>query len=61
MSQALKRFSGEEAVRILTIHKSKGLEFDSVIMMAVEKETFFGKIEDSDVCSLSEYLGQKSV
>lgn len=46
MSQALKRFSGEEAVRILTIHKSKGLEFDSVIMMAVEEQTFWGNIED---------------
>jgi superfamily I DNA/RNA helicase len=30
-------------VRILTIHKSKGLEFDSVIIMAVESETFFFK------------------
>ncbi|EGQ9519872.1 UvrD-helicase domain-containing protein [Vibrio diabolicus] len=39
---ALSRFSDDQAVRILTIHKSKGLEFDSVIMMAIENEIFFG-------------------
>ncbi|MFT7373637.1 MAG: superfamily I DNA/RNA helicase [Oleiphilaceae bacterium] len=39
---ALKCFSDDQAVRILTIHKSKGLEFDSVIIMAVENEIFFG-------------------
>jgi superfamily I DNA/RNA helicase len=33
-------------VRILTIHKCKGLEFDSVIILGVEKETFWGKPED---------------
>ncbi len=42
LSKALTRFSDDEAVRILTIHKSKGLEFDSVIIMAVENEIFFG-------------------
>ncbi|MBH3047570.1 ATP-binding domain-containing protein [Serratia marcescens] len=36
-----------QAVRILTIHKSKGLEFDSVVIMAVENETFFGKEEEN--------------
>lgn len=39
---ALSRFSDDQAVRILTIHKSKGLEFDSVIMMAIDNEIFFG-------------------
>lgn len=42
LPQALTRFSDEQAVRILTIHKSKGLEFDSTIIMAVENEIFFG-------------------
>lgn len=42
LPNALVRFTDDQAVRILTIHKSKGLEFDSVIMMAVENETFFG-------------------
>ncbi|WAT07373.1 UvrD-helicase domain-containing protein [Rouxiella badensis] len=36
------RFADDQAVRILTIHKSKGLEFDSVVIMAVENEIFFG-------------------
>lgn len=42
LPKALERFSDDQSVRILTIHKSKGLEFDSVIIMAVEKEIFFG-------------------
>ncbi len=42
LPKALARFSDDQAVRILTIHKSKGLEFDSVIIMAVENEIFFG-------------------
>lgn len=41
--KALAKFSDDRAVRILTIHKSKGLEFDSVIILGVEKETFWGK------------------
>lgn len=40
---ALARFSDDQSVRILTIHKSKGLEFDSVIILGVENETFWGK------------------
>lgn len=42
LPKALTRFSDDQAIRILTIHKSKGLEFDSVIIMAVENEIFFG-------------------
>lgn len=43
---ALDRFSDDQAVRILTIHKSKGLEFDSVIILGIEDQTFWGKIEE---------------
>ncbi|WP_187394251.1 3'-5' exonuclease, partial [Aeromonas sobria] len=50
LPQALKRFSDDQAVRILTIHKSKGLEFDSVIIMAVENEIFFGN-QDENRCA----------
>jgi superfamily I DNA/RNA helicase len=42
LPEALERFYEEQAIRILTIHKSKGLEFDSVIIMAIENEIFFG-------------------
>ena len=48
--KALERFSDNQAVRILTIHKSKGLEFDSVIIMAVENEIFFGN-QDENRCT----------
>jgi superfamily I DNA/RNA helicase len=47
LPKALMRFSDDQAVRILTIHKSKGLEFDSVIIMAVEKESFFGDLDEN--------------
>lgn len=50
LPKALERFSDDQAVRILTIHKSKGLEFDSVIMMAIEKEIFFGD-QDENRCA----------
>lgn len=44
--KALARFSDDRAVHILTIHKSKGLEFDSVIILGAENETFWGKEAD---------------
>lgn len=44
-AKALSRFSGDRAVRIMTIHKSKGLEFDTVVVFAVEAEMFFGATE----------------
>ena len=50
LPKALEQFSDDQAVRILTIHKSKGLEFDSVIIMAVEKEIFFGD-QDENRCA----------
>lgn len=43
---ALSRFSEDRALRIMTIHKSKGLEFDSIIMLAVENETYWGKLAE---------------
>jgi len=29
----------------MTIHKSKGLEFDTVVVLGVEQETFWGDVE----------------
>jgi len=46
LTKALLRFSDDLAIRILTIHKSKGLEFHSVIIMAIENEIFFGKLDE---------------
>ena len=50
LSKALTRFVDDQAVRILTIHKSKGLEFDSVIMLAVDEQIFFGD-RDANRCA----------
>ncbi|MEH6720590.1 MAG: ATP-dependent helicase [Aurantimonas endophytica] len=40
---ALASFSGDSAVRIMSVHKSKGLEFDTVVILGVENETFWGE------------------
>ncbi|WP_449317053.1 UvrD-helicase domain-containing protein [Rothia mucilaginosa] len=45
-SKALSRLSGEGAVKILTIHKSKGLEFEKVILLGVENQLFWSKSSD---------------
>jgi superfamily I DNA/RNA helicase len=39
---ALKRLSEIDAIRILTIHKCKGLEFERVVVLGVERELFWG-------------------
>lgn len=39
---ALRRLSEEEAIRILTVHKCKGLEFEKVIVLGVETDLFWG-------------------
>ncbi|WPH18065.1 ATP-dependent helicase [Variovorax paradoxus] len=41
-AEALSRFSEDRAVRIMTIHKSKGLEFDTTVILGVENQTFWG-------------------
>lgn len=50
--RALSRFSEDSAVRIMTIHKSKGLEFDTVVMLGVERQTYWG----SEVAERSAYF-----
>jgi superfamily I DNA/RNA helicase len=41
IEEALARFGEDNAVRIMTVHKSKGLEFRTVIGIGIEKESFF--------------------
>jgi superfamily I DNA/RNA helicase len=41
-AEALKALSADRAVRVMTVHKSKGLEFGTVIVLGVEEETFWG-------------------
>ncbi len=43
--KALARLSDNSAVRFLTMHKSKGLEFHSVVVLGVEKQTFWGQLD----------------
>jgi superfamily I DNA/RNA helicase len=38
----LELLAAESGVRVMSIHKSKGLEFDAVVIPAVEHEMFFG-------------------
>lgn len=50
---AIKSLGKSEAVRILTIHKCKGLEFHSVIVHGIEVETFFGS---KDACDCAYFV-----
>jgi len=43
---AIARINGDNAVRILTIHKSKGLEFHTVVMLGIEDQTFWGELDE---------------
>lgn len=47
LQESLKRFADDQAVRLLTIHKSKGLEFHSVIMLGIEEECYWGNPEEN--------------
>ncbi|OBJ10841.1 UvrD-helicase domain-containing protein [Mycobacterium sp. 1465703.0] len=40
-AQALRRLAEPDAIRLLTVHKAKGLEFEMVIFLAVEEQTFW--------------------
>jgi superfamily I DNA/RNA helicase len=42
LHEALGSLAQSESVKLLTVHKSKGLEFHSVIFMGIERETFWG-------------------
>jgi superfamily I DNA/RNA helicase len=50
VAEALRKLTDERAVRIMSIHKSKGLEFDTVIILGAEEETFWGK-PDEERCA----------
>lgn len=46
VGQALREFAGRDAVKLMSIHKAKSLEFDVVIVLAVEQEMFWGDVQD---------------
>jgi superfamily I DNA/RNA helicase len=39
--KAIKSFEGEYSIPVMTIHKSKGLEFDTVFFLGLEDNPFF--------------------
>lgn len=41
--KALAQLSDDQSIRILTVHKSKGLEFDTVVLLGAENQAYFGK------------------
>ncbi len=43
LDQALARFLDEGSVRVMTIHKCKGMEFDCVVLPCTERETWWSK------------------
>lgn len=45
---ALKRFEGDNTIPIMTVHKCKGLEFETVIFLGLEDRLFFNFDRDSD-------------
>ncbi|QXI35268.1 UvrD-helicase domain-containing protein [Pseudomonas promysalinigenes] len=45
--QALAQLSNDQSIRILTVHKSKGLEFDTVVLLGVESQAYFGDLHES--------------
>lgn len=49
---AVKRLSETDAIRVLTVHKCKGLEFEHVIVLGVERELFWGNPQ----ASISEFF-----
>lgn len=47
LDQALARFLDEGSVRVMTIHKCKGMEFECVVLPCTEQETWWGDREEN--------------
>ncbi|MBF6094989.1 UvrD-helicase domain-containing protein [Nocardia cyriacigeorgica] len=42
LPQTLREFTGHNSIKLMTVHKAKGLEFDNVVVLAVENELYWG-------------------
>ncbi|SPO55676.1 UvrD/REP helicase [Pseudomonas sp. JV551A1] len=49
--KALAQLSDDQSIRILTVHKSKGLEFDTVVLLGVEDQAYWGKDHHEVQCT----------
>lgn len=47
--ECISNMEGADAVRLMTIHKSKGLEYDTVIFVEFNDDAFWGKDDDVNV------------
>lgn len=47
LDQALARFLNEGSVRVMTIHKCKGMEFECVVLPCTEQETWWGDRDEN--------------
>ncbi|MCE4364881.1 UvrD-helicase domain-containing protein [Xanthomonas hortorum] len=47
LDQALARFLDEGSVRVMTIHKCKGMEFECVVLPCTERETWWGDQDEN--------------
>lgn len=47
LDQALARFLDEGSVRVMTIHKCKGMEFECVVLPCTERETWWGDRDEN--------------
>lgn len=47
LEKVVARFRDEGSVRVMTIHKCKGMEFECVIMPCTESETWWGKQDEN--------------
>lgn len=59
--QALRRLSEVDAIRFLTIHKCKGLEFEKVVILGVEEQLFWGIQLRRYLSSLWQYPARNSI
>ena len=47
--EVFENIEGKKSVKLMTIHKSKGLEFHTVVFLDLNDEAFWGDADDANV------------